>query len=447
VAGLLGSGLVLSNGRGEHLAVAKAGPFLFNDGLASGDAFQVAIETQPQRPAQDCRVVQGTGTGVAGSTDAPSVLIACVAPRPPPFFHVCDEASCGGQLPVVLRVCPTAEPGCTPSRSTVVVARLDGSRIDAHLLFLNTSPGTPPSSLLVDSGSAVASVRWITVLGAPEVRVESDVDLTFTYYDVAPAWGGTTLIDFVSETSTGSAVDTSFYRHASLEARTAAADLQARAAATVEVERRIAALGSVASAHVAAYFIPSEMATQGEGSFSFGGGLVTVNYGNPGWLAIVGGLVPYASGEFAHEHAHELFLGIQPPYQGGSSCQNEGMADALAYVAGDLPLSNFGPVGLRGLDFEADGCLAMSEMHDVGNCPLWHVLKQGQLTEEFMRGLYHPQHAYSFDSCTLADRRSGDSLLVMYTEAAGGADVRPALDAAGIPHAPTYAESLTALGF
>jgi hypothetical protein len=69
------------------------------------------------------------------------------------------------------------------------------------------------------------------------------------------------------------------------------------------------------------------------------------------------------------------------------------------------------------------------------------------LTEEFMRGLYHPQHAYSFYSCALADRHSGDSLLVMYTEAAGGADVRPALDAAGIPHAPTYVEALMALGF
>ena len=447
MAGLLGSGLVLSSGRGERLAVARDGPFRFADRMASGDAFQVAIDTQPQRPAQDCRIVLGTGTGVAGPTDALSVLVACVAPRPPPFFHVCDEASCGGQLPVVLRVCPTVEPGCTPSRSTSVVARLDGSRIDAHLLFVNPSPGAPPSSLLVDSGSAVASVGWITVLGAPEVKVDSDVDLTFTYYDVAPAWGGTTLVDFVSETSTGSDVDTSFYRHVSLEAGTTAAELQARAAATVEVERRIAALGGVASPHIVAHFIPTEMVTQGEGNFSFGGGLVTVNYGNPGWLAYVGGLVPYASGEFAHEHAHELFLGIQPPYQGGSSCQNEGMADALAYVAGDLPLSNFGPLGLRGLDFEVDGCLAMSEMHDVGNCPLWHVLKQGQLTEEFMRGMYHPQHAYSFDSCALADRRSGDSLLVMYTEAAGGADVRPALDAAGIPHAPTYAEALTALGF
>jgi hypothetical protein len=38
-------------------------------------------------------------------------------------------------------------------------------------------------------------------------------------------------------------------------------------------------------------------------------------------------------------------------------------------------------------------------------------------------------------------------LFVLFTEAAGGADVRPALDAANIPHAPTYEAALQALGF
>ena len=209
-------------------------------------------------------------------------------------------------------------------------------------------------------------------------------------------------------------------------------------------ERRITGLGLN---RVTAYFFPTEMMQGGEGNFSFGNGVVTMNYGNPPYLNALGGFLKTASPRFAHEYAHELFGEIHPLYLGGSACLNEGIADALAFVSGHLPADEFGPVGVRGSNFETDGCLTQTATHDIGNCPLWHINVKNQLTETFIRGLFRPRRAYNFDSCSLSDIRTGNSLLVLFTEAAEGADVRPALDAAGIPHANTYAEALAALGF
>ena len=121
------------------------------------------------------------------------------------------------------------------------------------------------------------------------------------------------------------------------------------------------------------------------------------------------------------------------------------MADALAYAAGFLPEEDFGPVGLRGTDFES-GCTALSEIHDVGNCYFWHVKKAGLLNSGFLHGIFHPQHTYSFDSCAQNTIETGNSILVYFTEAACGASMIPVLESMKIPHAGTYGAAKQALG-
>ena len=441
VTGLTGAGLTISNGRGETLAVTRNGSFAFANRLATGDVFNVQITFPPQRPAQYCSLYNGSGAGTVVQSDVTTVVVVCEAPRSSPLFQVCDEPTCGGAPPVVLRVCPTGQPSCVPSRATTVVARVDGSRIDGQLLVVNMPNG---QSLVLDSGSAQVVAYLAYIQHAPQVILASDADVTFSYYGVTPVWGGTTFMDFASILSSDPTADSVFYRHVSYDIGTAARDVHASTVGAVAAERLITGLGIHP---VKAYFVPTELTSSGEGNFSFGGGVVTINYGNPPYIAALGGILNTSIPRFSHEYSHDLFTEILPAYAGDSSCFNEGVADALAFLSGYLPEVDFGPVGLRGLNFETDGCPAQTEIHDVGNCPLWHIKKAGLLTTSFAHGLFHPQHAYGFNSCTLTDIQTGNALLVLFTEAASGADVIPALDAAGIPHAASYAQALAALGY
>jgi hypothetical protein len=77
-------------------------------------------------------------------------------------------------------------------------------------------------------------------------------------------------------------------------------------------------------------------------------------------------------------------------------------------------------------------------LHDVGNCYFWHVKKAGMLTQAFLHGIFHPQRAYRFHSCSQNTRDTGNNILVYFTEAAGGANMLPVLDSMKIPHAGSY---------
>ncbi|MFC4821004.1 choice-of-anchor Q domain-containing protein [Dokdonella ginsengisoli] len=78
VIGLLGDGLVLSlDGTGETLPIAANGRFDFTTALAPGAAYSVTVAAQPQSPAQDCVVVNGSGT--MGAVDVDNVVVNCGA--------------------------------------------------------------------------------------------------------------------------------------------------------------------------------------------------------------------------------------------------------------------------------------------------------------------------------------------------------------------------------
>lgn len=360
--------------------------------------------------------------------------------RLPPWLSYCDTSSCATD-PAVIYVCPAAAPTCTPSRHTTVIPRVDGRTISGVFFPVVAAEGL---SLRVESGGAAVLAHLVTAY-APAIELHSDLDVTVSYYAVAPVWGGDTHLDFTSSSRTSATLDSVFFAHPSYDTGTAAADLHAQGQTAIADERTITGL---TSEHVHGLFLPSELAgaSGGEGNFSYGDGTVTTNYGNPDYIAAMGGIIPTVFPRFAHEFAHELFDELTPPFAGNPSCLNEGVADALAFVSGHLPEADFGPIGLRGANFD-DGCAALDEIHDIGNCYFWHVRNAGLLDDSFMNGVFHPQHTFTFDSCNQNALETGNSILVLFTEAASGADMMSVLDAMGIPHAASYEDANTALGF
>lgn len=356
----------------------------------------------------------------------------------PPWLSYCADAC--DTTPAVIYACPTSEPLCTPSRHTTVVPSVDGRIINAVFFPIFHPDGV---SVRYVSGNASVLAHLVTA-NTPTIEVHSDLDIVISYYDLTPVWGGELQLDFTSSSRTSNLLDSVFYAHPSYDTGTAASDLHASGQIAIADERTIT---GISSEHVRGFFMPSELAgVSGEGNFSYGDGRVTGNYGNPDYVDAVGGIMNAVFPRFAHEYAHELFNEINSSFLGNSSCLNEGIADALAFVAGHLPEADFGPIGLQGDDFDT-GCTTLEKIHDIGNCYFWHVKNVGMLDDAFMNGIFNPQHVYDFDSCSQNLEHTGNAILVMFTEAAGGADMIPALDAMGIPHAASYDAAKLALGF
>src|SRR6185295_8958853 len=379
--------------------------------------------------------------GLVGITAWGTAEAAASGTPLPPWLLYCDTGPCMSSPPLVVASCPASDPKCIPARSTKIVAQVDGRPINSIMVTLK--PGD--TSVRVVSGNGIADAVSVTAFQAPYIILGAERAVLLTYYDIVPVWGHTTQISFISTSFASAAIDTVFYRHASYDTGTAAADLHARARNVIDTQQ---AMTGVTTGHATVFFMPSEMSTVpgGEGNFSSGNGIINVNYGNPPYIAASGGVMQTAIPRFAHEYTHELFNQIATSYRGNHSCLNEGIADALPYVAGFLPEAEFGPVGLRGMDFDSS-CAALNEMHDVGNCYFWHVKKAGLLTQAFLHGIFHPQRSYDFDSCAQNTLKAGNNMLVLFTEAAGGANMVPILDSMHIPHAASYEAAKQALGY
>lgn len=438
VSGMQGSGLVLTDGYDARVTVDSNGSFIFPTSFAPNTWYAVGVERQPSGPVQ-CRAVSNNRSGYITASNVTTVAIECDRTKPPPYLRYCD-LDCPDAQPIVVKICASTQPNCEPSRSTRVQLRVDNNAVSGGTIIVN---GLNGGTMTLLSGTAGVTANIIQIAQAPFTEVRSDLDVTFSYYNVLPAWGSVTNIDFQSSFASSSVMGATFYRHISYNPDVTIESVLSQSLAVVATERQIVDKTSEA---IDAFFLPTELAA-GEGNFSFADGRVTINYGNPPYIDAVGGLIAATIPRFAHEHAHELFDEIRPRHQIESLCLNEGFADALGFVSGFMPEADFGPVGVAGINFETDGCGAAARTHDIGNCPLWHIKRLNMLTPSFMRSLAHPQHPYAFNSCKLSESQTGNALFIMFTEAADGADVRPALDAAGISHAPTYADALRELGW
>ena len=375
---------------------------------------------------------------------ATSVTTSMPVSRPtplPPGLTYCDSDPCASMPPLVIYVCPTRDPQCTPVRRTTITPRVDGRAISGISLSIFTPND---SSLRLVSGSGAIFRSFVWDLGS-KIIIGSDEDIRISHYSVVPIWGGTTTLNFESTILNSTLLDSLFYRYASYEIGPAAIDLHFRAQKVIMAEQ--ATVGLV-SQPVKAFYFPPEMnkGGLGEGNFSYGNGTVGINYGSPAGIARKGGIVNGALPLFAHEYAHELFDEIKYMFSGDYSCLNEGIADALAFSVGFIPEEILGPVATDGVNFDSD-CSAISETHDVGNCYFWHVKKAGLLTPQFLYGIFHPQHTFSFNSCDQKSMTTGNNILVYFTEAAGGANMVPVVNSMKTPHAGSYEAAKQALGF
>jgi hypothetical protein len=368
-----------------------------------------------------------------------SVPVGRLTPLPP-WLTYCDTEPCTAIAPVVVYACPAGSPQCTPARSTTIIPQVDDKPISG--VTFPVAPVGTSVRLVSGNGKVVSSFVW--AYQTSKVIFASAPDVLLSYYDVAPVWGGTTPLNFTSTQLSSALLDSVFYHHPSYDTGSAAMDLHTQGQAVISTQRTMTGL---TSEHVTAFFMPTELSSAqgGEGNFSFGNGTVTINYGNPPYIATNGGIMSGAIARFAHEYAHELFNEIGRGPAGNPSCLNEGVADALAYAAGFLPEADFGPVGLGRINFDTS-CTALSEIHDVGNCYFWHVKKAGLLTPSFLHGIFHPQHTFFFNSCAQNTIETGNSILVYFTEAAGGTNMVPVLDSMQIPHAGSYEAAKQALG-
>jgi hypothetical protein len=75
VAGLQGSGLLLSLNENESLSVSASGEVVFQTSIDPGANYSVTVRTQPTNPTQTCTVSGGTGTLVSG--DVKSIIVNC----------------------------------------------------------------------------------------------------------------------------------------------------------------------------------------------------------------------------------------------------------------------------------------------------------------------------------------------------------------------------------
>ena len=77
IQGLAGSGLVLQNDGADDLSITVNGAFTFATPIASGDAYDVTVKTQPDTPIQSCSVSAGNGTVV--DHEVTTVVVDCAA--------------------------------------------------------------------------------------------------------------------------------------------------------------------------------------------------------------------------------------------------------------------------------------------------------------------------------------------------------------------------------
>jgi hypothetical protein len=97
VAGLSGSGLILTNNGGDDAAISASGPFTFSSSLQNGAAYSVTVTTQPT--AQDCLVTNGSGT-VAGANVTNVSVVCSIAVGP--FTVLANQPPAIGYLSLLL---------------------------------------------------------------------------------------------------------------------------------------------------------------------------------------------------------------------------------------------------------------------------------------------------------------------------------------------------------
>ena len=156
VSGLSGSGLVLSlNAGAQTLNVSANGSVTFPTALASGSAYAVTVQTQPNSPTQTCSVANGSGTVVASNVT--DVTVTCSTNT----YSVGGSVSglSGSGLVLSLNSGAQTLPVAADGSFTFPTALASGS---AYAVTVQTQPSGPAQVCAVANGSGTLSNTNVT---------------------------------------------------------------------------------------------------------------------------------------------------------------------------------------------------------------------------------------------------------------------------------------------
>ncbi len=153
VSGLQGSGLALTDGNGDELAVTGNGMFVFGRPLASGTAFIVSVKTQPIGPVQTCRVAAGAGT--IGSGKVTSVNVNCDADK----FTISGTVTGLAGTGLVLQNNGGDDLSVTSGSFAFATTVASGQMYNVKVL---TQPAGPTQSCLVTGGTGAIAAADIS---------------------------------------------------------------------------------------------------------------------------------------------------------------------------------------------------------------------------------------------------------------------------------------------
>jgi len=189
--------VVLRNGNGPDLTVAANGSFTFPQPVSAGEAYSVAVVTQPAR--RSCTVTNGTGT-MAGA-NVSNVTVSCTATSRLAFVtsttthgsfsgvfgadarcqDAARNASLGGHFLTWIADTNSSSPSARFVQSTVPYVRVDGVQVAADYAALASGTLEQPINV-TESGTSYSGGVWTAVVTGG----------TFTGNNTCNGWTGFT---------------------------------------------------------------------------------------------------------------------------------------------------------------------------------------------------------------------------------------------------------------
>ena len=233
---------------------------------STGDAAVATIDTNGFLTAHGngTTTIQAN-TGVIKSQRASvSVMVdpvSLLAPLPP-WMSYCHDI-CDQFTPVVVALCPSDNPGCTPSRSTTVIPQVNGEPVVSAVVQLikdRTRGGLvfPDATVRLVSGfDAQVFHSVVLAYSAAQIEVRSELNPLISFYGVPPVWGGETALNFVTTKQESPGLTTLFYRHQSYDTGNAAAIMHNQTREIIRIERELT--GITPAEPITLYVLPTDL--------------------------------------------------------------------------------------------------------------------------------------------------------------------------------------------
>jgi uncharacterized repeat protein (TIGR03803 family) len=155
VSGLSGTGLVLQLSADATLPVAANGNATFDTSLASGQSYQVSVQTQPSSPQQVCSVANGTGT-----VGASNVLVAVTCLTMSYSVDVSVSGLAGSGLVLALNAGNNLAVSANGD-ATFAVPVPSGTN---YQVTVATQPASPQQACVVPYGSGTIGASNVTIV-------------------------------------------------------------------------------------------------------------------------------------------------------------------------------------------------------------------------------------------------------------------------------------------